>query len=199
MKLDPQVLENDFVRLEPMEERHREILRPLAADADIWTLMTLRGDGPHFDDWFSLMLKTQAEGSQISHVIWRKRTGEPVGHSAYLVISPTHARAEIGWTWYTASARATEVNPACKHLLLGRLFECGAERAELKTHGLNKRSQAAMLKMGAKYEGTLRRQFRTWRGDLRDTVWFSVLKDEWPGVRDGLAARLEAFTSPAAS
>jgi len=199
MKLTPQVLENDFVRLDPMEERHREILRPLAADEDIWSLMTLRGDGPHFDDWFSLMLKTQESGSQISHVVWRKRTGEAVGHSAYLVISPTNARAEIGWTWYTASARATEVNPACKHLLLGRLFECGAERAELKTHGLNKRSQGAMLKMGAKYEGTLRRQMRTWRGDLRDTAWFSVLKDEWPAVRDGLDARLAAFTSPAES
>ena len=119
-------------------------------------------------------------------------TGEMVGHSAYLVISPPNQRAEIGWTWYAATAHGTEVNPACKLALLTRLFECGAERAELKTHGLNKRSQAAMLKMGARYEGTLRRQMRTWRGDLRDTVWFSVLSDEWPEVRAGLEARLSA-------
>ena len=199
MDLTPVILENDFVRLEPMEERHREILRPLAQDEDIWRLMTLRGDGEHFDRWFDLMLDTQAEGSQISHAIFDTATGAAVGHSAYLVISPVNQRAEIGWTWYAASARGTAINPACKHLLLGRLFDCGAERAELKTHGLNKRSQAAMLKMGAKYEGTLRRQIRTWRGDLRDTVWFSVLRDEWPEVRAGLETRLAAFTSPDAS
>jgi len=194
MDLSPVILENAFVRLEPMEERHREALRPLAQDEDIWALMTLRGYGEHFDPWFDLMLKTQASGSQISHVIYRKSDDTPVGHSAYLVISSTNARAEIGWTWYTAEARGTFINPACKHVLLGRLFECGAERAELKTHGLNKRSQAAMAKMGAAHEGTLRRQMRTWRGDLRDTVWFSVLKDEWPDVKAGLETRLASFT-----
>lgn len=190
MKLTPAILENRWIRLEPMTDTHRETLRPLAADPDIWSLMTLRGNDEHFDTWFDLMLETQAGGSQISHVIHRKATGEMVGHSAYLAISPANQRAEIGWTWYTASARGTEINPACKLALLGRLFECGAERAELKTHGLNRHSQAAMLKMGARYEGTLRRQMRTWRGDLRDTAWFSVLKDEWPGVKAGLEARL---------
>jgi RimJ/RimL family protein N-acetyltransferase len=194
MDLTPAILENNWVRLEPMSDTHRESLRPLVGDPDIWSLMTLRGDGEHFDAWFDLMLDTQATGTQISHVIYRKTTGEIVGHSAFLVISPSNQRAEIGWTWYTASARGTEVNPACKLALLGRLFECGAERAELKTHGLNKRSQAAMLKMGAQYEGTLRRQMRTWRGDLRDTVWFSVLKDEWPDVKAGLEARLSALS-----
>ena len=194
MELTPAVLENEWVRLVPLNETHREAMRPLAADPDIWSLTTLRGDGEHFDSWFDLMLATQLAGTQISHAIFRKTTGEMVGHSAYLVISPPNQRAEIGWTWYTASARGTEVNPACKLALLERLFECGAERAELKTHGLNKRSQAAMLKMGAKHEGTLRRQMRAWRGDLRDTVWFSVLKDEWPDVKAGLEARLSALS-----
>ena len=190
MQLTPTILENDWVRLEPMTELHRETLRPLAADPNIWALMTLRGDGEHFDAWFDLMLATQETGHQISHVIFRKSTNEMVGHSAYLVISTTNQRAEIGWTWYDAAARGTEVNPACKLALLSQLFACGAERAELKTHGLNKRSQAAMLKMGANHEGTLRRQMRTWRGDLRDTVWFSVLKEEWPDVKVGLEKRL---------
>lgn len=199
MELTPAVLENASVRLEPMEERHREALRLIAGDADIWTLMTLRGDGAHFDAWFDLMLATQRAGSQISHIVFDKSTARVVGHSAYLVIAPEHARAEIGWTFYEAAARGTVINPACKHLLLGRLFDCGAERAELKTHGLNTRSQAAMRKMGAKHEGRLRRQMRTWRGDLRDTVWFSVLKDEWPAVRDGLDARLAAAPLPAVS
>lgn len=196
MNLTPVTLENHWVRMEPMTEAHREAMRPLAADPEIWSLMTLRGDGEHFDAWFDLMLSTQETGSQISHAIYRKSTATMVGHSAFLVISPPNQRAEIGWTWYADHARGTEVNPACKLAMLGRLFESGAERAELKTHGLNKRSQAAMLKMGAHHEGTLRRQMRTWRGDLRDTVWFSVLREEWPEVKAGLEARL---ISPAAS
>lgn len=192
MHLTPAILENDWVRLEPMTERHRDQLRPLASDPDLWAWTTIRGDGAHFDAWFDQMMRAQETGIQISHAICRKATDRIVGHSAYLVISPPNQRAEIGWTWCAASAHGSEVNPACKLALLARLFECGAERAELKTHGLNKRSQAAMLKMGARYEGTLRRQMRTWRGDLRDTVWFSVLRDEWPEVRAGLEARLSA-------
>lgn len=193
MNLSPLTLENEFVCLEPMAEGHRELLRPLAETPGLWSLMTMRGDGPHFDSWFDFQLKGQAEGTQISHVVTRKSTNTVVGHSAYLMIAPIHARAEIGWTWYSPEARGTEVNPASKRLLLERLFACGAERAELKTHGLNKHSQAAMRKLGAVYEGTLRHHTRTWRGDLRDTVWFSILKGEWPKVRDDLDDRLAAF------
>lgn len=190
MQLVPKTLENDWVRLEPLCEAHREPLRPLADDLTIWKWMTLRGDGDHFDEWFDLMLAEQAAGRQISHAIYNEANGTLVGHSAYLVISGRNQRAEIGWTWYVPGARGTHINPAVKLAMLGNLFESGAERAELKTHGKNLHSQAAMRKMGAQYEGTFRRHTLTWRGDLRDTVWFSVLKEEWPSVREGLLARL---------
>ncbi|MEE2525361.1 GNAT family protein [Hyphobacterium sp. HN65] len=190
MQLVPKTLENDWLRLEPLQEHHRETMRPLADDPATWEWTTLRGDGDHFDTWFDLMLSEQEVGRQISHAIYRKEDGELVGHSAYLVISPRNKRAEIGWTWYTKEARGTKVNPAAKLALLSNLFESGAERAELKTHGKNLHSQAAMRKMGAQYEGTFRRHTLTWKGDLRDTVWFSVLKEDWPGVRRGLLARL---------
>lgn len=81
--------------------------------------------------------------------------------------------------------------------MLGRAFEAGAQRVELKTHHLNQRSQRAMLRMGAVQEGTLRSHMVTWRGDRRDTVYFSVLPHEWPAVREGLERRLQAF-APAA-
>ncbi|MBO6796367.1 GNAT family protein [Maricaulis sp.] len=190
MHLDPITLENHIVRLEPLEERHREQLRGPANDPQTWQLTTIRGDGAFFDAWFDLMLAGQDKGDQISHAVWSKADERYVGHSSFLVISPKHERLEIGWTWYEAAMRGTRINPACKHLLLGRAFACGAQRVELKTHGLNKHSQNAMKKMGATYEGTLRSHTRTWRGDFRDTVWFSVLKDEWPAVSAGLEARL---------
>lgn len=192
MKLDPAVLENAVVRLEPLTENHRETLRPLAQEAELWALTSLRGDGEHFDSWFDLMLEGTRAGGQISHLVRRQPDGAPVGHSAFLSIVPEHARLEIGWTWYGATARGTQVNPAAKHLLLGRAFECGVERVELKTHHRNLRSQAAMTKMGAVREGTLRRHMKCWNGEWRDTVWFSVLKEEWPAVSAGLEARLTA-------
>jgi len=190
MDLRPQTLENAHVRLEPLTEAHREALRPLAAEDELWAMTTIRGDGPHFDPWFDLMLAGQSDGHQISHAVYAKAAQAYAGHSAFLIIHPAHARVEIGWTWYAAPYRGGVVNPACKHLLLGRAFEAGAERVELKTHHLNARSQAAMTKMGATREGVLRSHTPTWRGDRRDSVFFSILRDEWPTAETGLRARL---------
>ncbi len=192
MQIKPRILENDIVRLEPLTEAHREELRPLAGDPELWALASIRGDGEHFDAWFDLMLAGQARGDQISHLVRDQQNGKALGHSAYLVITPAHRRLEIGWTWYCAEARGSRVNPACKHLLLSNAFDNGAERVELKTHHRNLRSQNAMLKMGALREGTLRRNLLCWTGEWRDSVYFSVLADEWPAARAGLERRLAA-------
>lgn len=190
MNLRPTTLENDWVRLDPLDETHRGILKPLANHPDMWVLMTQRGDGAYFDAWFDQMLKAQAEGHQISFAIYDKPSAHYVGHSAFLVITPVHQRVEIGWTWYIPDVRGTHVNPATKHLLLGHAFNSGAKRVELKTHHRNKHSQAAMLKLGAQYEGTLRSHTVTWTGERRGTAWFSILEEEWCNVRAGLEARL---------
>lgn len=195
MQLHPKVLENDFVRLKPMQEAHRDLLRPAAGDPDIWTHMTLAGFGPHYDAWFDTMMAAQTR-DQISHVVVRIADNTVVGHTAYLAIAPLQQRVEIGWTFYAAEVRRSEVNPACKLALFENAFGAGAERVELKTGGENLRSQGAMTKMGARREGTLRSQVNTWRGHRRDTVYFSVLKDEWPNVRDGLLARLSRSVAP---
>lgn len=190
MIITPVIRENAIVRLEPLTADHREELRPLADEAELWALTSLRGDGGHFDAWFDLMLANTQSAAQISHLVRRQSDGAAVGHSAYLVITPEHKRLEIGWTWYRADARGTRINPAAKRLLLGGAFEAGAERVELKTHHLNTRSQAAMTKMGATREGTLRHHLLCWTGEWRDTVFFSVLREEWPAVKAGLDARL---------
>ena len=190
MIITPVIRENAIVRLEPLTADHREELRPLADEAELWALTSLRGDGGHFDAWFDLMLAKTQSAAQISHLVRRQSDGAAVGHSAYLVITPEHKRLEIGWTWYRADARGTRINPAAKRLLLGGAFEAGAERVKLKTHHLNTRSQAAMTKMGATREGTLRHHLLCWTGEWRDTVFFSVLREEWPAVKAGLDARL---------
>jgi len=190
MQLKPAILENAHVRLEPLDETHREALRGPADDPDIWAFMTERGDGAHFDAWFDKMLAASAGSAQISHAVFDAASGACVGHTAFLEISARHARAEIGWTWYAADARGVLVNPACKHLLLARAFACGAERVELKTHHMNQRSQRAIARLDAVREGVLRSHYATWTGQRRDTVMFSILRAEWPGVRAALDARL---------
>ncbi|VAV87156.1 Acetyltransferase, GNAT family [hydrothermal vent metagenome] len=188
MQLVATPLSNAHLTLEPMTEAHREALRVVASDPDIWELSSMRGDGVYFDIWFDHLMAEQAKRNSISHVVVVK--GKAIGHSAYLVITPQFSRVEIGWTWYQKDMRGTKVNPACKHLLLGHAFACGAERVELKTHHKNLHSQNAMLKMGAKKEGILRRHAKIWDGSYRDTVFFSVLQGEWPLVKAGLEKRL---------
>ncbi len=190
MELVAETLIGNTVRLEPLVEAHREAMREAADVPDMWRLMTIRGDGEHFDAWFDDRLAEQARGSAISHAVIIG--DEVIGHSAYLVITPQFDRVEIGWTWYVTDHRGTMVNPECKLLLLDHAFACGAERVELKTHIKNVHSQNAMIKLGAVREGTLRHHVRLWDGSWRDSVFFSILREEWPGVKVGLEARLKA-------
>ena len=120
------------------------------------------------------------------------RAGAVVGTSSYLEVSPRDARLEIGFTAYTPAVWAGVVNPETKLLLLGYAFETlNAGRVQLKTDVRNARSQQAIARLGAQYEGTLRRYQRRSDDTVRDTVLFSMLVDEWPVARAALVARLD--------
>jgi RimJ/RimL family protein N-acetyltransferase len=190
MQLTPQTLQGRVVRLEPIEEAHREALRPAANDRDIWRFFPDRGDGPHFDALFDRRLAAQRDGSWIVHDVRRLADCALIGQTCFLNIDSVSARVEIGGTWYVAAARGGAVNPECKLLLMAAAFAAGARRVELKTDARNGRSRAAILKLGAVEEGTLRRHTLMWDGFVRDTVYYSVLEDEWPLVCEGLRGRL---------
>jgi len=116
--------------------------------------------------------------------------GHVVGTTSYLDVSLADARLEIGSTAYSPSVWATEVNPECKLLLMTWAFDHGFGRVQLKTDIRNRRSQSAIAKLGATYEGVLRRYQRRADGTVRDTVMYSVTAEEWPQVRERLRARL---------
>ena len=116
--------------------------------------------------------------------------GECVGISCYLNIDPAQDSLEIGGTYYRPDARGGVVNPSAKLLLLGHAFASGARRVSFKVDAINARSRAAVLKLGAVQEGILRQDRIVWTGRVRDTVVFSVLRDEWPAVEAGLLTRL---------
>ncbi len=181
------------MRLEPIEEAHREPLRLAADDAQTWRYFPDRADGAHFDTLFNRRLAGHADGSWIVYSVRRLADNALAGQTCFLNIDARNSRVEIGGTWYRADARGGVVNPECKLLLMGAAFSAGARRVELKTDARNAQSRAAILKLGAREEGTLRRHTLMWDGFVRDTVYFSVLDDEWPGVREGLVKRLKSL------
>ena len=128
----------------------------------------------------------------IGRTPWTVRLGGAVvGTTSFLEVSPGDARLEIGFTTYAPSVWGTIINPACKLLLMQWAFETAhMGRVQLKTDIRNARSQAAIAKLGAQFEGVLRRYQRRADDTVRDTVLFSVLADEWPGVKLGLEARV---------
>lgn len=193
MNLRHATLANAHVRLVPLEEAHRAPLREAAADPGTWTHWPRDIIGAGWDATFDWQLAEQAAGRWLLHTVFAPgfaSGGGAIGQTCYLALRPEHRGVEIGGTWYAPDARGGVVNPACKHLLLAHAFACGAERVELKTDSENARSRAAMLKMGATFEGVHRHHMLRPNGTWRDTAWFSVLAGEWPRVKAGLEARL---------
>lgn len=182
-------LQNRFVRLEPLTEAHRELLRPLAADPAIWTNWSR--DVSNWDAAFDKMLAWETNGSFRHFTVFAN--GAAVGQTAYLTIRPEHDGVEIGGTWYARAAQGGPVNPACKLLLLTHAFDAGAERVEFKTDVRNTPSRKAIEKLGAQFEGIHRKHMRIGDGTMRDSVYYAITRDDWPGVRARLEHRLAAF------
>ena len=186
--LAAQRLSNAHVTLEPTEERHRAALAAAGADPAIWTLQPFNiADG--FDAYFDWLLGERDAGRRIPHVVIDP-DGVVVGQSCYLDIRAPQCGVEIGGTWYSRAAQGTRINPAAKLLLLDHAFGSGMVRVQLKTDVRNERSQAAMRKLGATYEGTFRKQQQRPDGSWRDSVYFSIVDDEWPAIRARLVERL---------
>ncbi|WP_426039404.1 GNAT family N-acetyltransferase [Brevundimonas sp. DC300-4] len=193
MILRSEALENDFVRLEPFEDRHRETLR-LACDADpeLWpTFYYTSLGGDRFDGGWQAMRDQQAARTRIPFAVVRE--GEVVGLSTFINILRADRSVEIGTTYYRPEARGGVVNPAAKRLLLEHAFACGVQRVAFQVDQINLRSQAAMAKLGAVREGVMRNDKITWTGRVRSSVIFSILAEEWPAVRATLDQRLAAF------
>ena len=119
------------------------------------------------------------------------RSGTVVGSTRLGALALAHRRAEIGWTWIARPWQRTAINTEAKLLMLRHAFgPLGCQRVELKTDARNERSRAAMRRIGAVEEGTLRKHMITARGHVRDTVYYSITDEEWPTVEARLVTRL---------
>jgi RimJ/RimL family protein N-acetyltransferase len=188
----PVTLEGRYVRLVPLGPEHREDLEAAAAEDPAALhlgalLFTLEG----WDAWYG---EAAAGVADDRYVVWATvdvGTGRAIGSTRFGDIDIPSERLEIGWTWLAPSRWRTAANTEAKLLQLRHAFdELGAGRVGLKTDARNLRSQAAIERIGAVREGTLRRHIRMPDGFIRDSVYYSILRDEWPAVRDRLEARL---------
>jgi N-acetyltransferase len=158
-------------------------------DDDCWA--HVRGRPESEDD----VVQTIIDATRMGRWMWVvRKDGAVVGTTSYLDVVPADERLEIGFTVYRPQDWATDVNPTSKLLLMEWAFTHGFGRVQFKTDIRNERSQAAISRLGATREGVLRRYQRRQDSTMRDTVMFSVLREEWPAVQDGLLARLATLS-----
>ncbi len=192
MRIEPVTLEGTHIRLEPLSlERHLPQLIEIGLDPELWrwTIVWIR-TGDDMRRYVERALHDQAAGHALPFATVERSSGRVVGSTRFGAIAVPHRRVEIGWTWIARPWQRTPVNTEAKYLMMRHAFEAwGCVRVELKTDVRNERSRRAMLRLGCREEGVYRKHMITERGAPRDTVYYSVVDDEWPAVK----ARLEGL------
>lgn len=192
MLVEPVTLEGRHVRLEPLSQAHHADLSASGLDPELWRWIPTQVRTPEeMSAYIETALGERLRGVSLPFAILEKCTGRAIGSTRYGNIERAHHRVEIGWTWLAPAWQRTPVNTEAKYLLLCHAFETlGCIRVELKTDSLNDRSRAAILRIGAREEGTFRNHMITSTGRIRHTVYFSISDSEWPEVKARLEARL---------
>ena len=190
------VLEGEVVRLEPLARRHEEGLFEAAKDERIWRWMPYDASesGDKFHAWLEDALAASEAGTEGAFATLDAETGMPVGSTRYLALRPEHLVLEIGWTWLSPACWQTGANVEAKLLMLEHAFDdLGCLRVEFKTDARNERSRAALAALPAQFEGVFRKHMLVRGGERRDSAYYSIIDDEWPGVRMNLRRRLDAI------
>jgi len=193
MELIVKVLQGRFVRLEPFEEKLREEVRAaIDCDPETWAIMPINPMGKSFQEYWAVACGAP-RNERLVYAIRRLSDQRIVGMSSYYTTLAAQGGIEIGTSFLSPEARGGPVNPETKLLMLDHAFRSGAVRVQFRVDTRNLRSQGAVAKLGAVREGTLRRDRLTWTGYVRDTVYFSILDDEWPALKLRLEKRVSEF------
>jgi N-acetyltransferase len=192
IELSAHPLEGPAVRLEPLGLHHLGSLCEVGLDPALWRFTVSRVlDRAGMERYVETALDERRAGTALPFAtVWRE-TGQVIGSTRFGSVSAANRRVEIGWTWLGRPWQRTRANTEAKYLMLRHAFDqWGCVRVELKTNALNERSRAAILRIGAREEGIFRRHMVNDDGSLRDTVYFSIIAEEWPDVKRRLEGLL---------
>lgn len=193
MEVLPVTLTGRVVRLEPLAEAHVPDLTLAGQDESIWRYLIygmLRTEA-QMRALVRDLLDRQAHGTDVPFAVIHLETDRAIGSTRYMEIRPHHRGLEIGGTWYAPAYQRTAVNTECKYLLLRHAFEkLGCIRVQFKADARNERSLRAIERIGAIKEGILRQHMIVLDGYRRDSVYYSILDSEWPGVKVRLEEKL---------
>jgi len=192
MKVEPVVLEREFVRLEPMRVDHLPALTKVGLEPSLWkwTIADIKTDAD-MERYVRAALADQMLGKALPFVTINQKSGQIVGSTRFGNIDTVNRRAEIGWTWINPEWQRTAINTEAKLLMLTHAFEeWKCIRVELKTDANNEKSRNAITRIGATEEGTLRNHMICESGRFRDSVYFSIIESEWESVKADLASKL---------
>ncbi|HJV80708.1 GNAT family protein [Noviherbaspirillum sp.] len=192
--VDAVTLNGRHATLEPLALEHEEEIKLAAADGELWNLWFTTVPRPEgVRNYIEQLIAQRERGEVLAFAVRDNESGRIVGGTRYLHIDENNRRLEIGGTWYAQRAQRTAINTECKLMLLTHAFEklrCIA--VEFRTDWFNKRSQAAIERLGARRDGVLRNHIIMPDGRIRDSVVYSVIQNEWPGVKKNLLYKLEA-------
>ena len=196
MQFEKITLEGQQVRLEPLSDSHKDGLIQAISDGELWKLFFTHV--PHIDqidEFIRQALAIHENGEGLVFTTMDKATNRVAGSTRFMKANLPFKRVEIGFTFLGKSFQRTAINTEAKLLMLTHAFETlGMNRVELVTDYLNTRSREAILRLGAKQEGILRNHMVTPDGRVRDSVMFSIIKNEWPGVKQNLIYKLTKQT-----
>ena len=189
----PLTLEGRIVRLEPLARTHLDDLASVAFDPAIWRYTLVRPvDIDGLTAWLDTAVASAAAGTELPFATIDLASGRAVGSTRFMSIAPEHRRLEIGWTWLAPRFQRSGANREAKLLQLRHAFEdLGANRVEFKTDSRNDRSRAALLGIGATFEGIFRNHMVMPDGPLRHSAYYSVVVEDWPKVRVRLERLLD--------
>lgn len=192
MKFEKRVLEGTQVRLEPLSVKHREGLCNAILDGELWRLFVTMVPHPdNIDTFLADAEDLYQAGDGVSFAIIDKASGRVAGSTRFMKANIPHRRVEIGYSFLAKSWQKTRTNTETKFLMLNYAFETlGFNRVELLTDYLNQTSRKAIARLGARQEGILRSHMVMPDGRLRDSVLYSMIKHEWPGIKQHLTCKL---------
>jgi len=192
MKLEPITLTGQHISLQPLSLDHTHDLRDAAAIDDLWKLTVTTIPAPsEMENYIETTLRAQADGQVLPFAIYHRGLGRAIGSTRYLNLRLKDRGLEIGGTWLAKPWQRTAVNTEAKYLLLRHAFETlRCLRVEFKTDVLNERSRRAIERIGGKQEGVFRKHMIMPGGRVRDSVYYSIIDEEWPSVKASLEMRL---------